>query len=261
MQTTARPQSADILIVEDDPAVAQILAEALEASDYQTRHAPTAAEARRMVAEAPPHLILLDLVLPDADGLVFCADLKTRADVPIIVCSASTEKRDRILALKLGADDFIAKPFDVDELEARVASVLRRTEQRARVPALPAAPGPVSLPARPAHPPQEQIHLGHLMVDHLRRRVMLGALPLHLTPTEYRLLRALASRPNEVLSREELAQQVWGYHEASNGRAVDVHVGRLRAKLAGGPVPAPAIVSVRGFGYKVVWEGAADAAA
>jgi DNA-binding response OmpR family regulator len=197
-------------------------------------------------------------MLPDADGLVLCADLKARLDVPILVCSASPERRDRILALKLGADDFVGKPFDLDELEARVESLLRRVAQRQQVADV---ANDVARSSQPSQPPREQILLGDLVVDHLRRHATLGGAPLQLTPTEYRLLRALASRPNEVLSRQDLAQQVWGYHEAGNGRAVDVHVGRLRAKLTRNATLSPAIVSVRGFGYKLVWEGCDGATA
>lgn len=252
MQTTPNAPGATILIVEDDPAVALTIADALQSIGYATHHAQTAGDGRAKVESEHPDLVLLDLTLPDGDGLVLCADLKARYDVPIVVCSASTEKRDRVLSLKLGADDYVAKPFDIDELEARVDSVLRRAARWRRAQA-----GVGYRTAPRATPPQEQIRVHDLVVDHVRRRVTLGNQSVQLTPTEYRLLRALAARHGEVLSREEMAQQVWGYHEASNGRAVDVHVGRLRAKLvnAAGGAPAPAIVSARGFGYKLLYEG------
>ncbi len=231
-----RALSRTIMLVEDDPAVAQTLADVLESGGYQTWHAENGADAKAMMERGRPDLVILDLMLPDVDGLVLCSSLKALADVPIIICSATNERRDKILGLKLGADDFIAKPFDIYELEARVEAVLRRVTQAH------AAPQPTHV---------EQMRIGDLAIDRSRRRVTLGGAALQLTPTEYRLLSALASRPDEILSREELAQRVWGYQDASSGRTIDVHIRRLRVKLAGGPVPAPAIVSVRGFGYKL----------
>ncbi len=223
-------------MVEDDPAAATAIGAVLEASGYRVWRAQSGAEARRMVDQVRPALIVLDVMLPDVDGLVLCSTLKLLTDAPILVCSGTIRKRDAILALKLGADDFIAKPFDVDDLEARVGVLLRR-------------------PGRGNHAPAEQeqgeMKIGRLAIDRSRRRVTLGGAALQLTPTEYRLLSTLASRPDEILSREELAQRVWGYQDASSGRTIDVHIRRLRVKLAGGPVPAPAIVSVRGFGYKL----------
>jgi aminomethyltransferase len=173
---------------------------------------------------------------------------KSRVDAPIVICSASNQTRDRVLGLKLGADDFISKPFDIDELEARIEAVLRRSRAQKTAEA-PAAP-----------PAQQQERVGELAIDRGRRRVTLGGETLQLTPTEYRLLCALAAHPDEVLSREELAQQVWGYADASIGRAIDAHISRLRVKLNSGKVPAPPIVSVRGFGYKIVAEASGESA-
>ena len=228
------------MLVEDDPAVAQTLTDALESSGYRIWHAENGADAKTLLEQSRPGLIILDLMLPDIDGLVLCSGLKSIADVPIIICSATPQKRDAILGLKLGADDFVAKPFDIYELEARVEAVLRRTSQSRTV--------------EVSAPPPDHIRVGDLVIDRSRRRVMLGGEPIQLTPTEYRLVSALASRPDEILSRDELAQLVWGYQDASSGRTIDVHIRRLRVKLSQGPVPAPAIVAVRGFGYKIAVE-------
>jgi DNA-binding response OmpR family regulator len=236
-----------IMLVEDDPAVARTLTEALESSACRVWLAETGAEARALLEQTHPDLIILDLMLPDVDGLVLCSGLKAVADVPIIICSATPQRRDAILGLKLGADDFISKPFDIYELEARVEAVLRRTS-RSR-----AATAPASAP--------DHIRVGELIIDRLRRRVTLGDQAIQLTPTEYRLVSALASRPDEILSRDDLATLVWGYQDASSGRTIDVHIRRLRVKLAQGPVPAPAIVAVRGFGYKMAVEEGANGAA
>jgi len=229
------------MLVEDDAAVAQTLTDALEASGYRVWLAETGADAKTLLEQTRPDLVLLDLMLPDVDGLVLCSGLKSIADVPIIICSATPHKRDAILGLKLGADDFVAKPFDIYELEARVEAVLRRTQSRTR---------------EPAAAPPDHIRVGELTIDRSRRRVTLGGEPIQLTPTEYRLVSALASRPDEILSRDELATLVWGYQDASSGRTIDVHIRRLRVKLNSGPVPAPAIVAVRGFGYKMALEDA-----
>jgi two-component system response regulator MtrA len=236
------------MLVEDDHAVAQTLTDALESSGYRVWLAETGADAKTLLEQTRPDLIILDLMLPDVDGLVLCSGLKAIADVPIVICSATPQKRDAILGLKLGADDFIAKPFDIYELEARVEAVLRRTSQTR-----------VSADASPS--PPDHIRVGELIIDRSRRRVTLGGEPIQLTPTEYRLVSALASRPDEILSRDDLATLVWGYQDASSGRTIDVHIRRLRVKLSQGPVPAPAIVAVRGFGYKMAVEDTANGAA
>jgi two-component system, OmpR family, response regulator MtrA len=236
-----------VMLVEDDHAVAQTLTDALESSGYRVWLAETGADAKTLLEQTRPDLIILDLMLPDVDGLVLCSGLKAIADVPIIICSATPQRRDAILGLKLGADDFIAKPFDIYELEARVEAVLRRTTQTRVTEAAPSPP--------------DHIRVGDLIIDRSRRRVTLGGEPIQLTPTEYRLVSALASRPDEILSRDDLATLVWGYQDASSGRTIDVHIRRLRVKLSSGPVPAPAIVAVRGFGYKMAVEETANGAA
>jgi len=236
------------MLVEDDHAVAQTLTDALESSGYRVWLAETGADAKTLLQQTRPDLVILDLMLPDVDGLVLCSGLKAIADVPIVICSATPQKRDAILGLKLGADDFIAKPFDIYELEARVEAVLRRTSQTR-----------VSSQASPS--PPDHIRVGELIIDRSRRRVTLGGEPIQLTPTEYRLVSALASRPDEILSRDDLATLVWGYQDASSGRTIDVHIRRLRVKLSQGPVLAPAIVAVRGFGYKMAVEDTANGAA
>jgi two-component system alkaline phosphatase synthesis response regulator PhoP len=211
-------------------------ADVLEANGNRVWAAQRGSEAKALLEQVRPDLVILDLMLPDIDGLVLCSTLKAAQDVPIIVCSASEHQRDVVLALKLGADDYIRKPFDIYELQARVEAVLRRA---ARAPAVQA-------------PRSDHITVGELVIDRSRRRVTLGGQPIQLTPTEYRLVSALASRPDDVLTRGELAQLVWGYQDAGSGRTIDVHIRRLRVKLNSGPVRAPDIRAVRGFGYKMV---------
>jgi two-component system, OmpR family, response regulator MtrA len=232
-----------ILLVEDDATVASALTEVLELNGYTVWRAEDGYHAKLMVEEKRPDLVVLDLILPDVDGLVLCADLKALADVPVVICSATTRKRDTVLGLKLGADDFIPKPFDIYEFEARVEAVLRRAGQNRK-------------PVQPS-PPLDEMRIGDLAVDRSRHRVLLGGDVIQLTPIEYRLLIALMGRPDEVLSREELAQMVWGYQDASVGRTIDVHIRRLRVKLTGATTAAPPIVSVRGFGYKITTDDVA----
>jgi len=224
-----------ILLVEDDQDIARSLTKALESSGYRVIAVDNGTEARSIIEHVRPDLILLDLMLPDTDGLVLTTALKTLTRAPIIICSARQEQVDRVLGLKLGADDFVPKPFDLDELEARIEAVLRRAS-RVR---------------EPASPPPDQIRVGELVISQSRGTVNLAGQQVHLTPTEYRLLVALASRPDEVLSRENLGQLVWGYQDLGTGHLIDVHIGRLRLKLRRASKAAPIIVTVRGKGYTI----------
>ncbi len=244
-----RPVRASILVVEDDPAVARVLMDALELADYRVWHAVNGVDARGQMQRArfSPDLILLDLMLPDIDGLVLCSLLKSLSDVPIIICSGTARRSDPILALKLGADDFVKKPFDMDDLLARVEAVLRRAPPREHG------------MAPPPRPPE--LRVGGLVVEPARRQAFLAGESLALTPTEFRLLTVLAAQADEILSREYLAQEVWGYADVSNGRTIDVHIRRLRIKLSSGGAAGPAIISVRGMGYRIAADSTANTAA
>ncbi|HET6317143.1 MAG TPA: response regulator transcription factor [Chloroflexota bacterium] len=226
-----------ILLVEDDTAIANLLADVLESAGYIVRRAATGAAARAMVEELQPSLIVLDLVLPDEDGLVLCSVLNQMSDSPILICSGTQRRRDEFLSLKLGADDFIAKPFDMYDLLARVEVLLRRAAQHR---------------AAAGAPPRTPIRIGELFIDPSPHQVSLGGNLLQLTPTEYRLLSVLAARPDQVVPRDTLAKLVWGDPDTGTSRTIDVHIGRLRVKLAQGSPNAPQIISVRGFGYKIV---------
>jgi DNA-binding response OmpR family regulator len=243
-----RATRASILVVEDDPAVARTLIDALEVCDYRVWHAADGHEARTRIEHSRPDMVLLDLMLPDIDGLVLCSLLKSIADVPIIICSASARRSDPVLSLKLGADDFVRKPFEIDDLQARIEAVLRRAPPRGTGAPLP--------PPRPT-----ELRVAELHVEPARRKATLGTEMLSLTPTEFRLLTVLAAHAETVLTREQLAQDVWGYADASNGRTIDVHIRRLRVKLAQGHVPGPSIVSARGMGYRITADETAISAA
>jgi DNA-binding response OmpR family regulator len=217
-----------------------MLTDVLESTGYAVTVAGTGAAARAQVEQHTPDLIILDLVLPDEDGLVLCSVLKNMASVPILICSGTQRRRDAFLSLKLGADDFIAKPFDVYDLLARVEVLLRRAAQHHSV-----EPSAQRTPIR----------IGDLQIDHALHQVTLGDNVLQLTPTEYRLLTVLAARPDQVVPRDALAKLVWGDPDTGTSRTIDVHIGRLRVKLAQAGRTAPQIVSVRGFGYKIVSSG------
>ena len=224
-----------VLLVEPEPTTAEPLIELLETAGYRPVVARDGASARVLFERERPDLVLLDLVLPDEDGLVLCSDLRTHWPGPIVLLSPGRRKSDPIIGLLLGADDFIAKPFDTRELLARLEAVLRRS----------------SLDRRPAAEEPPVYRVGPLSIDVARRSIMYGEHSIHLTPTEFRLLATLASDPERVFSREELTTRVWGDPAISEGRLVDVHIRRLRHKLDEAEVVDPLIVTLRGFGYKL----------
>jgi two-component system, OmpR family, response regulator VicR len=235
-------RGATILLVEDDTGLALMLRDRLMMQDHCVWWAETAADAELTANEICPDLFILDLMLPDANGLVLCANLREKSTAPIIICSATKRKDDAVLCFKLGAIDFIAKPFSIAELEARVVSALQHRSGVIKAPAV----------------EQARRRLGPLVIDPATCRVTLGNEIVKLTPTEYRLLRQLANRPNTVISRSELAEAVWGSYDLGIGRSLDVHLRRLRAKLGHGSIGAPLIVAVRGFGYQLTWDAAND---
>lgn len=250
-----------ILLVDDDASISSMVAEILELEGYAVRSVSTGAEAEAAIERIRPDLVILDIMLPDADGLMLCARLLSQWAAPVIMLSGSRRESDRILSLRLGADDFISKPFDTFELVARVQAVLRRAPREiGPPPASLLAPAASWTPRRESSAPsggrsaadaERPISIGDLTIDRRRRTVTVSGQPVHLTPTENRLLTALASEPERVFSRDELASVLWGYDSLGESRAVDVHIRRLRAKLEPFGEQAPPIVTVRGFGYKL----------
>ncbi len=233
--------ATNVLIVEDDDAVAQALRDVLETEGYTVWRAGSGAEADAIQRERHPNLILLDIMLPDVNGLVYCSDLRRRTNTPVILISGTQRQTDRVLGLRLGADEFISKPFDVHELLARIEAVLRRA-------------GP---PPSNGGPSAEVHQVGDLVIDMGRHEAVLRDHVLPLTPSQFRILATLASRPNEVFSREDLARAVRGKGEAGKSRAIDVHIRRLRQKLDEVPGRGTTIVTVRGYGYKLGPSGSA----
>ncbi len=226
--------SHTILVVEDERSVARGLEYGLKAEGFPVLLAPTGKRALELVREGGPHLVLLDVRLPDMSGFDVCRILREEGrSLPILMVTARDEEVDKVVGLELGADDYIVKPFSFRELLSRVHAALRRAYGE-----LAAAAGP------------ERIEFGTVSVDVSRMRVERGGAPVALTPTEYRLLRHLVTNPDRVFSREALLEIVWGYDSTVDSqRTVDVHVRHLREKLEEQPAAPRYLVTVRGTGY------------
>jgi|SRR5713101_4539360 DNA-binding response OmpR family regulator len=222
-----------ILVVEDDPDIAELVARYLERDGYLVERVASGREGLDRIAAKPPALVILDLMLPEVDGLEICrlvrGNEKTAA-VPIIMLTARAEESERIVGLEVGADDYIAKPFSPNELVARVRALLRRTQ-------------------RGASAPSRSISYGSIEVDSEQHTVSAGGRVVTLTAKEFLLLEYLLRHRGRVLSRDVLLSDVWGYRYTGGTRTVDVHVRRLREKL---PLLADALVTVKQFGYKLL---------
>jgi DNA-binding response OmpR family regulator len=226
-----------VLVVEDEQSIASFVALYLKNAGYAVRTAANGSDALAAAASEQPALIVLDLMLPDIDGIEVCRRIRMRSDVPILMLTARDEDVDKIIGLEVGADDYLTKPFNPRELVARVKSILRR--------------------ATPARKERESARIRHgdLEVDAGRREVRVGDREVQLAPKEFDLLWELLDHRGLVLTRDQLLERVWGYTFAGDTRTVDVHVRQLRRKLG----DASPIVTVWGVGYKV--SPARDAAA
>jgi DNA-binding response OmpR family regulator len=254
MFAMAQPIST-ILLIEDDPAAAAEVTRVLSDIGATTWHAETGADARAVLRDALPDLIMLDLTLPDVDGLVLCANLKNEApDVPFMVCSTGTTA-EKVLSFKLGAEDFVPKPFEAAELQARVEAILARHAKHVAAAASPRASPETGAQAGRGSSSSGP-DLGRLRVDLARWRVTVDDKPLNLTPTEFQLLVFMAQRPGEILSRQDLARGVWGNESMSRSRTIDAYVRRIAGKLSGSQRQTqddwpPRILNIRGLGYQL----------
>jgi len=221
-----------ILVVEDEQSIASFVALYLKNAGYSVRTAATGAEALTQVAAQQPALIVLDLMLPDIDGIEVCRRIRTRSDIPILMLTARDEDVDKIIGLEVGADDYMTKPFNPRELVARVKSILRRATPERR------------------EFESEVIEHGLLRIDSGRREVTVGGEEVQLAPKEFDLLWELLDHKGLVLTRDQLLERVWGYTFAGDTRTVDVHVRQLRRKLG----DASPVVTVWGVGYKAAAE-------
>jgi DNA-binding response OmpR family regulator len=218
-----------ILVVEDEASIASFVSLYLKNAGYAVKTAATGAEAMQHLGDGAPALIVLDLMLPDVDGIELCRRVRQRWDVPILMLTARDEDVDKIIGLEVGADDYMTKPFNPRELVARVKSILRRAtpDRRERE--------------------SDVLRHGELVVDAGRREVRVGDREVQLAPKEFDLLWELLDHKGLVLTRDQLLERVWGYTFAGDTRTVDVHVRQLRRKLG----EASPIVTVWGVGYKV----------
>jgi len=221
----------DILVVDDDAHLREVVRFALEKAGHQVREARDGAAALRAVDERAPDLIVLDIVMPEQDGLSVCRELRTRSRLPIIFVSSRDEELDRVLGLELGGDDYIGKPFSPRELVARVAAVLRRAQG-----------------ASPGEQADVLVH-GSLQLDPTRHRCTCAGQELVLTVTEFALLAALLAAPGRVLARAQLVERAYGAAHYITDRTVDSHIRRLRKKLADAGVDP--IETVYGVGYRL----------
>ncbi len=225
----AAGKTQTVLVVEDEASIASFVALYLKNAGYAVHTAATGGDALAKAESEKPSLIVLDLMLPDIDGVEVCRQIRHTSDVPILMLTARDEDVDKIIGLEVGADDYLTKPFNPRELVARVKSILRR-----------AAPERRQLESA-------QLRHGDLLVDAGRREVKVGDQEIQLAPKEFDLLWELLDHRGLVLTRDQLLERVWGYTFAGDTRTVDVHVRQLRRKLG----DASPIVTVWGVGYKV----------
>ncbi len=225
-----------LLMIDDDEKLVALMQEYLSGHGF---HVDSAGDGEAGLAAAlaePPELVILDLMLPGLDGLEVCRRLRQSSSVPVLMLTARGEDTDRIVGLELGADDYLAKPFNTRELLARIRAILRR-----------ARPEPEGTAA-------ERIQVGPLTIDSGQRAVTLRGEVVELTSTEFDLLRALARNRGMVLSREQLLEQMHGPSWAAYDRSIDVHISRLRHKLERDPRHPRLLKTVRGAGYQLVRE-------
>lgn len=215
-------------MVDDDTALAEMIGIVLQSEGFEPSFCATGDGALAAFRESQPDLVLLDLMLPGKDGMQICKEIRQESDVPIIMLTAKSDTVDVVAGLEAGADDYVPKPFKPKELVARVRARLRITE--------PAAP--------------EHLTVGDVTIDVTGHTVTRDGEPISLTPLEFDLLTALARKPWQVFSREQLLEEVWGYQHSADTRLVNVHVQRLRSKIERDPENPEIVVTVRGVGYK-----------
>ena len=223
-----------ILIIDDDEHIAELISLYLTKEFFQVRIVSDGARAMKEFNLLGPDLVLLDLMLPGVDGYQLCREIRQKSKVPIIILSAKAEVFDKVLGLELGADDYITKPFDTKELVARVRAVLRRYQTGAQ---------PAEDTSR-----SKYIEYPDLVINLSNYSVTFRGTPVDMPPKELELLYFLASSPNQVFTREQLLDHIWGYEYVGDTRTVDVHIKRLREKLRGNRFWS--ISTVWGIGYK-----------
>jgi len=221
-----------LLIIEDELPMRTALADVLSAEGYRVLSAADGETGLRRAVDEKPDLILLDIMMPKVDGYAVCSELRRLGNaVPILMLTAKGQIEDRVMGLDVGADDYLVKPFSIEELLARVRALLRRLQRESNAPT--------------------KLNFGEVRVDLIRQSAARGKKPLHLTAKEFAMLRLLAESPGEPVSRERFLDIVWGYAAFPTTRTVDNHIASLRAKLEANPDQPRWIKTVHGVGYKL----------
>ncbi|RAQ94925.1 response regulator transcription factor [Thermogemmatispora tikiterensis] len=223
---------ATILVVEDEPELAGALERSLMAHGYRVQSTGSGEEALALFSRTHPDLVLLDLLLPDVSGLEVCRRIRAVSPTPIIVLSVKNSEHDKVEALDLGADDYVAKPFGIAEVLARIRVALRRLERQN------------------GHSAEEQVRIGPLVVDLGSRRVLLNGHDVALTPTEYELLRIFVTHRGKLLTRQMLLQMLWGAASYDRMHSLHVYVAQLRQKIEPRPGEPRLILTIPGVGYR-----------
>ncbi len=227
-------ESRLILVIDDDSAIREAVSTKLNLAGFETMATGSGQEAFELIEKRTPNLIILDLGLPDIDGVTICQRIRHKSAVPIIMLTARAEEVNRIVGLEVGADDYVTKPFSLDELTARVKAVLRRFD-----------------PTQGIAPISPVLEVGDITIDTEGHQVTIAEKAVDLTPTEFGLLRTLAEKPGRVFSHQELLQKVWDYDQYDT-HLVEVHIANLRGKIEKNPRKPQRVVTVRAVGYKLV---------
>ena len=221
-----------LLVVDDDRTLLRFLGEYLERERYEVITADRGSKALRVFFQEQPDLVILDVMMPGMDGWEVCARIREMADTPVIFLTAKTAETDKLRGFRLGVDDYITKPFSLPEIAARVAAVLARTDstrlEETRI-----------------------CRAGNLVIDLRKRDVQFDDEPIDLTPTEFRLLAALAKRSGEAVAKEELIEEVWGKDRRGGGNALRRYIAMLREKIENDAKQPTHLVTVRGYGYRL----------
>jgi DNA-binding response OmpR family regulator len=224
-----------ILVVDDEPNIREVLHQYLALEGYEVREASDGLEALRMIAESPPDLLILDLMLPGVDGIEVCRQVRRVSAIPILMLTARGDETDKLEGFRYGADDYVTKPFSPREVVVRVQAILRRSDA-ARVPAMVL---------------EDAMHIGNLIIQPQLRVVERDGNPLELTAKEFDLLHFLALHPRQVFSRQQLLDHVWDTDYFGDASTVTVHIRRLREKVEIDPARPEHVKTVWGVGYKL----------